>query len=182
MEQSGVPAVRRTVEVYRPLAVEGVDREGPIVNTFTKAAPDHGRPVEDYGVMERGSPRPAPPLATLLVVDDDALVRTVTAAMLEHHGFAVLEAGNGRDALAIVGRGEAVDLLLVDFEMPGMNGIAVAEAIGRTRPDLPVIFLTGFGHRAELNGVRPGSIVEKPVNDGDLAARVHAALAVRPEI
>ncbi|WP_175577802.1 response regulator [Mongoliimonas terrestris] len=156
------------------------------MNTFTKAVQDNGRPVEDYGVTERGSPRPAPPLATVLVVDDDPLVRTVTAAMLEHHGFAVLEAGNGRDALALMGRGEgrgeSVDLLIVDFEMPGMNGIAVAEAIGRTRPDLPVIFLTGFGHRAELNGVHPGSIVEKPVSDGDLAARVHAALAVRPDV
>ncbi|WP_181704710.1 response regulator [Chthonobacter rhizosphaerae] len=147
------------------------------MDAITKTKPAHAIPMEGFGLASRGSPRQAPPLATILLVDDDPLVRDVTSAMLEHHGYAVLEAACGRDALAVIERGEPVDMLLVDFQMPGMNGVAVAEAVTRARPDMPVLFLTGYGQAAELNGVKADSIVEKPVRDADLARRVRASLA-----
>lgn len=122
-------------------------------------------------------PKPAiaPPL-TVLLVDDDGLVRELTAATLEGYGFRVEEADCGRAALALVEAGAAIDLMLVDFEMPGMNGVSVCQEVLRRRPDLPVLFLTGYAHAAALNGIPADRIIAKPWRGDDLVRRVRAAL------
>ena len=81
---------------------------------------------------------------TVLVVDDDELIATSTAGMLEDLGHGVLEAASGTDALDILRRGEVVDFVVTDYSMPGMNGLQFAEVARRMRPDLPILLVSGY--------------------------------------
>jgi signal transduction histidine kinase len=88
---------------------------------------------------------PAAPAARILVVDDEPAVRDVTVAFLRDLGHTVLAAENAAAALTLLERQRgAVDLAVVDFAMPGMNGVELAEAARRLQPNLPVILLTGY--------------------------------------
>ena len=78
----------------------------------------------------------------ILVVDDDAQVRATISRALTELGYAVSEAGNGPKALELV-RDDRVDLVILDYVMPGMDGAEVAREIAAIDPDLPVIFSTG---------------------------------------
>jgi CheY-like chemotaxis protein len=80
----------------------------------------------------------------VLAVDDDALIRMNTMAMLEELGHRVLEAVNGAEALDIVRQNPAIDVVLTDFAMPKMTGRDLAIAVARERPGLPVILATGY--------------------------------------
>jgi PAS domain S-box-containing protein len=108
-------------------------------------------PVADAGVMADEpstgattvSIAPAQP-ATILVVDDDALVAMSTADMLEDLGHRVLEANSASSALAILRGGESIDLLVTDHVMPGMTGVELAKAARMLRPELPVLLATGY--------------------------------------
>lgn len=113
---------------------------------------------------------------TVLLVDDDAGVRVLSAAVLECNGFDVLEADGGRQALEVVRARSDVSLVLLDYEMPGMNGAAVSDEIRRLRPDLPILFLTGHAAAAALNGIPLDHIVEKPWRGSDLVRRIRTTL------
>lgn len=118
----------------------------------------------------------ARPLA-ILAVDDDALVRMGTVAMLEDLGHAVLEAGSGGDALAILRAGEPVDLVVTDQMMPGMTGLELAEAIRAERPGLPVILATGYSEIPKDALARLGGMLAKPFSQGQLATAIDGVLA-----
>ena len=112
----------------------------------------------------------------ILLVDDDAAVRRVTAEQLEEAGYAVLPADAGPAALALLDAGEAVDLLVSDLSMPGMDGVAVIREAQRRRKGLPAILLTGFAtNAAELavGGALSGtfSLLRKPIEAHALAER-----------
>jgi signal transduction histidine kinase/CheY-like chemotaxis protein len=126
----------------------------------------------------RGDPAvAAAAAATLLLVDDDADVRAVTASMLEELGYHVIEAANGGAALDRLDRESGIDLLLVDFAMPAMNGIEVARQARTRRPGLPIMFITGYSDTAALAGeAGEAGIIQKPFRSGDLAAKVACAL------
>ena len=119
-----------------------------------------------------GSPRNA----TILLVDDDNEVREVTRAMLHELGHVVLEAGSGGAALDILERETGIDLLIVDFAMPGMNGAEVARLAHLRQPNLPALFVTGFADRGALAGVDDAFIVGKPFHYDELAGKVQLAL------
>lgn len=119
---------------------------------------------------------PAAAAPVVLIVDDERAVREVAAATLESLGLGVVEATGGREALSLLDSRSDIVLMIVDFEMPGMNGVAVRDAARRIRPDLPVLFLTGHGRIAALNGVPDRTIVEKPFRGEDLARRIGAIL------
>jgi CheY-like chemotaxis protein len=118
------------------------------------------------------------PLLTrrILLVDDDSAVRDVTASMLADVGYRVVTAGSGAAALDLLERSDDFDLLLVDYAMPGMSGAETAAEARRRRPELPVLFITGFADLAALKDVGDERIVQKPFRDGELATKVRCAL------
>jgi CheY-like chemotaxis protein len=89
---------------------------------------------------------------TILVVDDDALIAMNTVDMLESLGHRVLEANSGREALAIIERGETVDAILTDYAMPGMTGVELATRARLLRPGLPVVLATGYSQLPDEGG------------------------------
>ncbi|HZU91270.1 MAG TPA: response regulator [Stellaceae bacterium] len=116
----------------------------------------------------------------VLVVDDDDDVRATMAGMLEALGYRVVEAANGDAALEILDRERRIDLLLVDFVMPGMTGREVARRAQSKRPEVPILFVTGYD-APELSSEesRVDLVVHKPFRTAELAAKVERALRRR---
>jgi PAS domain S-box-containing protein len=119
------------------------------------------------------------PSARILVVDDDPDVRLVTVEMLRQLGYRVAEAGGGHAALDRLERGEPYDLLLIDIAMPGLNGIATVQRARRTRPELRVLYATGYADRADNGADRTGNEprIKKPFRLTDLATHVRDAIS-----
>ncbi len=115
--------------------------------------------------------------ATLLLVDDDNQVREKTRAMLHELGHTVLEAGSGGAALEILERETGIDLLIVDFAMPGMNGADLARQVRLKQPALPILFATGFADRSALADIDQARILGKPFFEDELAEKIALALA-----
>jgi CheY-like chemotaxis protein len=115
--------------------------------------------------------------ATILLVDDDDAVRDVTTSMLRDAGYVVVEAGSGGAALEVIQSGIALDLVLLDFAMPGMNGAELARQVQRRRPGLPFLFVTGFAPQPALAGVSDAFIVRKPFVDDELNSKIRSILS-----
>ena len=82
---------------------------------------------------------------TILVVEDEILIRLMAAEALREAGFGVVEAGSADEALAILEKDDPVDLIFVDVRMPGtMDGIALAGLLRKTRPDLKIAVASGY--------------------------------------
>src|SRR5687767_14920879 len=116
-------------------------------------------------------------MATVLVVDDESIVRDVVVKYLRREGYRTLEAGDGDAALAIVEH-ERPDLVVLDLMLPGIDGLAVCRRI-RARSELPVIMLTARAEEADrIVGLELGAddYVTKPFSPRELAARVKTVL------
>lgn len=113
---------------------------------------------------------------TILVVDDEPLVRMVTVEVLSDLGYNVIEAEDGPSALRLLTAHPALDLLLTDVGLPnGMNGRQLADAIRVQRQELPVLFVTGYAENAVLNHghlERGMQVLTKPFAADVLARRV----------
>jgi CheY-like chemotaxis protein len=114
----------------------------------------------------------------ILLVDDDGDVRAVAAAMLREAGHAVIEAGSGGAALECLERDAGdIELMIADIVMPGMSGFELAHAARLGRPDLPVLFVTGYaGLAAPPDEPLSAEVLRKPFRAAELAARVAAVL------
>ncbi|HEV2263891.1 MAG TPA: response regulator [Stellaceae bacterium] len=114
---------------------------------------------------------------TVLVVEDDPDVRNITVARLGEFGHHVLEADNAKAALDILGRDDAIDLLFTDIAMPGgMNGLELARRALQLRPDIRVLFVSGYTSSAHTEGSTPGEFLQKPYRQDDLGRALHRAL------
>jgi CheY-like chemotaxis protein len=121
--------------------------------------------------------------ATVLLVEDEPAVRMVTREALELGGYQVLEADGPAAAVRIAGEpATAIDLLLTDMIMPGMNGAELARRMREVRPGLVTLFMTGY---AESEALRLATLevkhkhIQKPFTVSGLLARVADALATR---
>ena len=118
------------------------------------------------------------PVGGILLVDDDPDVRAVAAAMLRAAGHTVIEAGSGGAALErLDDKASPIDLLIADLAMPGMNGFELARAARQERPDLPILFVTGFADMAQSEESRHETVLQKPFRADELAAKVAEALS-----
>ncbi|QQN64640.1 PAS domain S-box protein [Bradyrhizobium diazoefficiens] len=117
---------------------------------------------------------------TILVVEDDRLVRDYVLAQLHSLGYATLQAANAAEALTIVASGEPFDLLFTDVIMPGnMNGRQLADEVLKTRPDLRVVYTSGYTENAIIHHGRLDSgvlLLAKPYRKSDLARIIRKAL------
>ena len=148
-----------TVTIYLPRHLGAVDGEAEV----DAAA----------GLAPKGS-------AVVLVVEDELPIRMVIADVLSDLGYTVLQAGDGRSGLRILEAGTLVDLLITDVGLPGgMNGRQLADAARQHRPDLKVLFITGY---AESAGVRNGlmeqgmQVMTKPFALEALAAKIQGII------
>jgi PAS domain S-box-containing protein len=115
----------------------------------------------------------------VLVVEDEAAVRALVVDVLEDLGYQPLEAMDGLAGLEILRSSKRIDLLVTDVGLPGLNGRQLADAARVLRPDLKVLFVTGYAHNAAVgNGLlEPGmEIITKPFAIDKLAMRVKAMI------
>jgi signal transduction histidine kinase len=122
---------------------------------------------------------------TVLVVDDEPTVRTLVCDVLGELGYAALEAADAREGLAVLGAGHRIDLLITDVGLPnGMNGRQLADAAITDRPDLRVLFITGYAEKAAMGGgqLGPGmEVITKPFALHALANKV-GSMITQPAI
>jgi two-component system cell cycle sensor histidine kinase/response regulator CckA len=119
-----------------------------------------------------------PQVATILVVDDEAGIRTVARRALEDAGYQVLEASDGRAAIKLLAEGAELDLLIADLNMPGLDGNEMVRRIRTTRPDLKVLYVSG--HISRLMDARPlwdgEAFLNKPFTNENLREAVSLLL------
>jgi CheY-like chemotaxis protein len=133
----------------------------------------------DAGTSGTGDPhRPSP---TILLVEDDDAVRGLLQHILDRERFVVLTAGDGPSALALARTHSGpIDLLLTDISMPRMTGRELADLIHVDRPDLPVLFMSGYADSGTIQLAQEGcreALLLKPFRPGDLALRVREMIA-----
>lgn len=118
--------------------------------------------------------------ATILVVDDLEDVRALTRRILEKHGYRVLAAASGAEALVLAAeRGRTIDLLVTDVVMPGMSGSELSAELGQRYPAMRVLYLSGYTHEAILHQglLEPGvAFLQKPFTPDGLARKVTEVL------
>ncbi|AWK84819.1 hybrid sensor histidine kinase/response regulator [Azospirillum thermophilum] len=145
--------------------------------TFTILLPRHQgeiRPVDSGEPRERrGSDLTG--TGTILLVEDEDAVRVFSARALRNKGYQVLEAKNGEAALQqIESNGSRIDLLITDVVMPQMDGPTLARHVRRLRPDMRVIFISGYAEDrlGDIDGVEVAHFLPKPFSLKQLASKV----------
>jgi len=116
---------------------------------------------------------------SVLVVEDECVVRDLIVEMLDEQGYRVLQAEDGPTGLAILQSGQPIDLLLTDVGLPGLNGRQLADASRAERPDLKVLFMTGYVESNLLSAgfLGPGmEVIAKPFTLEALAARIEGII------
>ncbi|HWZ07975.1 MAG TPA: response regulator, partial [Bradyrhizobium sp.] len=117
---------------------------------------------------------------TVLVIEDEPVVRGVILEMLGEQGYRTLEAVDGPSGLKILRSGERIDLLITDVGLPGMDGRQVAERAREDKPDLKILFITGYAESVALSDgfLRPGmGMITKPFDLADLSLRIRAMVS-----
>lgn len=118
---------------------------------------------------------------TVLIVEDDPAVRVLVSAVLSELGYAFVEAADADGAVPILQSSQRIDLLISDVGLPGMNGRQLAEIGRQIRPDLRVLFITGYAEHAAVRGgfLDPGmQMITKPFTFDLLTAKVREMIKV----
>lgn len=159
-------------------------------DVWVRSTPNQGSsftlclPCAAHDVETAGSPSvahsAAPGNETILLVEDEDAVRKLLTHVLRKRGYSVLEAANAEDALRFFdGSGDEIRLVLTDMVMPRMSGRELAEQILRIRPDMKVIFMSGYTDDVlvRTGALGPGmSFLQKPLRPDVLAGKIREAL------
>jgi len=115
---------------------------------------------------------------TILVVEDAEPIRKLVCTMLSHDGYQCLEAGNGTEALQVVERAPDIHLVLTDVVMPQMGGAELARHLSILRPDVRIIFMSGYTEDPMVRHVEqiPAIFLPKPFTAATLSTKVRMAL------
>jgi DNA-binding NtrC family response regulator len=165
--------------------VNGIVRQSGGMVRLT-SEPGAGRTVKIYLPLLAADETPTltvPPPAgteTVLVVEDEDAVRELVRRTLARVGYRVLDAGNGQEATRVAERHDGpIHLLITDVVMPGMNGSELATELTRSRPDLEVIYISGYADSEVVRrGVRrdPERFLDKPFSSENLLRLARARL------
>jgi CheY-like chemotaxis protein len=139
----------------------------------------NGEIEEDGLIPDLSDVRNAHTNETVLVVEDEFVVRELIVEVLKELGYSTLEAEDGPAALKILQSPQRVDLMISDIGLPGLNGRQIVEAARATRPSLKVLFMTGYAENAAMAAgfLEPGmSMITKPFAMEALATRVREIL------
>jgi len=112
---------------------------------------------------------------TILLVEDERVVRALVAEVLQELGYSVLEAADGPTAVKLLDSERRIDLLVTDIGLPGLNGRQVADTARKLRPELKVLFMTGYAENAAVSSgfLEPGmQMITKPFPMKTLSSRV----------
>jgi PAS domain S-box-containing protein len=148
---------------------------GTVVRLYLPACEEE-RAAHDDTIIRKSAPRGS---ETILVVEDDADLRETVVTTLSHLGYKALAAPNAAAALRILSSEEAIDLLFTDVMMPGGTlGPALAERARQMRPDIDVLFTTGYAESSlmESSGLSSAEVIPKPYRSEDLALRIRHLL------
>jgi PAS domain S-box-containing protein len=161
---ASAPGLGATFTLYLPILsdIEVVERRGEL----------RGDPLPP-------GPDPTQAGATVLLVEDEPVVRAIAARSLERGGFRVLQASGGSVAIELVDRNGPPDLVLTDLMMPGMGGAELARRLGERWPALPILFMSGYSVDDLLRqgAIDSGlAIIQKPFTPDGLVRSVAAAL------
>ena len=115
-------------------------------------------------------------VSTILVVEDDAIVRMLIVDVLEELEFQVLEAADAEDALKLVETADqTIDLMMTDMGLPGMDGKELAAKVRALRPALPILFASGYAENIDVaSGMQ---VIAKPFSIDQLRDKVKSMLA-----
>jgi PAS domain S-box-containing protein len=156
-----------------------VQSEPGLGTTFEIYLPQVETPTESGGADEVGA-RLAAGHETILLVEDEEDVRGLAREVLERHGYTVLEAGDGVQALRrCETEGDRIDLILTDVVMPRMSGRELVDRVRATRPGTRVLYMSGYTEDAIVrHGVRDSSmfLLGKPFTPADLIGKVREVL------
>ncbi len=147
------PGSGSCVRLYLPVAAEHM----PVDEVATQPTPNYGRGE------------------VVLVVEDDPLVRMLVLDVLADNGYSAREASDANAALPVIESGEPIDLLISDVGLPGLNGRQLADIARHHRPDLAVLFLTGYAEHAAIRSGFLGhgmDLMTKPFSVDTLAAKI----------
>jgi two-component system cell cycle sensor histidine kinase/response regulator CckA len=116
---------------------------------------------------------------TILLVEDEDMVRTVAERALARQGYKVLTAADGEQALEVLASGEAIDLMISDVVMPNMDGPTMVGHARRTHPDLPVLFMSGYAEEQLRKSIDIANVafLPKPFSVSQLAEAARDTLA-----
>ena len=148
---------------------------------FTIYLPVHE--VEGKAQRRRARPRAATTNcgapARSLLVEDEPMVRTVAERALTRHGYTVITANNGEEALEILDRGEEIALLISDVVMPEMDGPTMVREARKSRPELPILFMSGYAEEQLRKSIDIDNVafLPKPFSVQELAEAARKALA-----
>ena len=152
--------------------------------TFTMYVPAANTSVESAPAPVRSSAGRLGGSETILIVEDEHSLRRMAVRILERQGYTVLQAGSGVEALTLLQRhGDAVDLVVTDVVMPGMDGRELTERIKERHPSVGILFTSGYTEDAVVRrGVETASLafLQKPYAPVELTAKVRAVLDRTP--
>jgi CheY-like chemotaxis protein len=111
---------------------------------------------------------------TILVVDDDVDVLALTCGIVQSFGYVVIPARSGEEALSLIHREPAVSVMFTDIRMPGMDGWELADLSKHIRPDLQIIYTTGYSHPPKCAG--HGPLLPKPWRPAQLEVLLRQTL------
>jgi PAS domain S-box-containing protein len=161
------------------VAVESAPGEGSV---FTIRLPRVLEPASDPEPDPVDAPASAPARCaseTILLVEDEDVVRDLTRRVLERQGYTVFACADGEEAVSLAGRlDETIDLLLTDVVMPGLRGWEVARLVSQARPQMKVLYMSGYAEEALVGraSIAGNALIEKPFAVDALARRVREAL------
>lgn len=147
--------------------------------TFTVYFPWHGRSSESNETALACDEAPGG-TETILVVEDELMIQNIIARMLENKGYRIITAANGKSAREMMAaHGSDIDLLIIDIVLQDVNGMALYEELSRSKPDLKVLYMSGYTPDAVSSGLITSgkmNFLQKPFTLNDLALKVRDAL------